>query len=573
MGVAELKTGLHANSLRDADLIIEYYRRSQAPTFKAMDFDEGFFKTLKGVCPHVQIIGRVYEDNQQLGAAGGRFNKKVVEHARTFPTVDFWEGYNEAFPQPGDIGRYAELEIERVTMLAAVGKRAIVGNFSCGTPEITGDDPARCWREFLPAVKAVMAHRGGVGRHEYDAPWMDRLVGGDLWNPTAEGWLCLRYRKDAKILAALGAPLVHWYFTETGVDGGVTPRPGPVGGGWADFRDHPSPALGAYDRQRRWYAWQLSHDPTAKGLVSFGESSVDPTWHSFSAIRDRAMMDAIIAAESDLPIWHVGAPSPPPPQPQPQPEQPMPPATPMPAKSYSSRGSTKAQYVIVHSTDTPAGGTPEATARYLADNDRQVSIHEFVAPKTVYIMVPDDKAAHHAGYGRLPNGISGGAVNAASWGIEIYQLHGQECDPALVERAAVRTADACRRLGIPWDKVLAHREIDPSRRSDPVGVNMPAFRGRVAELLGVVPSVPNVPPPTLDMRRLWIEADSNQVIHLNPAAGLQRAILGAGLALTSDEWEHSPRYVAQRAEPMAGGAPEVFVYDRETGMVTRHKRG
>jgi hypothetical protein len=100
--------------------------------------------------------------------------------------------------------------------------------------------------------------------------------------------------------------------TETGVDGGVTNRPGHQGGGWADFRDTPDPQLGDYEKQRRWYAWQVSHDPYVVGLTSFGECSADPTWHSFSLLHDTGMTDKIIAAEADLPDWHFGATPPPP---------------------------------------------------------------------------------------------------------------------------------------------------------------------------------------------------------------------------------------------------------------------
>lgn len=155
----------------------------------------------------------------------------------------------------------------------------------------------------------------------------------------------------------------------------------------------------------------------------------------------------------------------------------------MPAMSHSPRGGTRARYVVVHSTDSPAGSTPEGTARYLAGNDRKVSAHELVAPLAVYVMVPDDRAAHHAGYATLPDGTTGGAVNLASWGLEIYQESGRPCAPELVEVAAGRVAGACKRLGIPAARVVSHAEVDPGRRSDPVGVSMDAFRARVSAML------------------------------------------------------------------------------------------
>lgn len=598
-----MKTGIHANTLRDADLILEYYRRSQAPTFKAMDFDEGFFKTLKGVCPHVQIIGRVYEDNQQLGASGGRFNKKVVEYARAFPTVDFWEGYNEAFPTPGDIGRYAELEVERVTMLAAVGKRAIVGNFSCGTPEITGADPARCWREFLPAVKAAMAHRGGVGRHEYDAPWMDRLVGGDIWNPTADGWLCLRYRKDAKIIAGLGVPLVHWYFTETGVDGGVTNRPGPVGGGWADFTGYPSPALGAYDKQRRWYSWQLSHDPTARGLVSFGESSADPTWHSFSMIRDRAMMDAIIAAESDLPIWHVGTPTPPPP-----PEAPMLQGIDVShwqgSMDWRKAADAGAVYAWLKASDGSTYVDPEYARNAAGARDAGLLFgpyHYF--RNSIDPILQADHFARVVKSGpepTLPPALdfedTTGEISAVNMRKFVERVNALLGRPIIYTGAWYWTparlggtqewaklfplwiADYDGAVAIPsdWRDWTVHQYTSSGDGiafgADSARIDRNRYRG-TREELAVLRIPPPAPPSSIDVAKLWAQAAANQAIRLNPAAGLQRAILAAGMEVVSNEWDYDEAHVAQLGQGAATGSKQaVYVYDKATGRIIRHNQ-
>lgn len=90
------------------------------------------------------------------------------------------------------------------------------------------------------------------------------------------------------------------------------------------------------------------------------------------------------------------------------------------------------------------------------------------------------------------------------------------------------------------------------------------------------PEPPTKPEPTpgpeIDVAELWRQADEHQSIRLNPQAGLQRAILASGLAVTSDEWSFGPNFVAQRAEPLAGGSAEVFVFDARSGSITRFKR-
>jgi hypothetical protein len=56
-----------------------------------------------------------------------------------------------------------------------------------------------------------------------------------------------------------------------------------------------------------------------------------------------------------------------------------------------------------------------------------------------------------------------------------------------------RVVLACRRLHIPSARVIAHRDIDPTRRSDPLGIDMVQFRAAVAAALNEVPVPPPVP--------------------------------------------------------------------------------
>ncbi len=144
------------------------------------------------------------------------------------------------------------------------------------------------------------------------------------------------------------------------------------------------------------------------------------------------------------------------------------------------------RYVVVHSTAAPEGSTPRGVAHYFTYNRQSVSVHELIVPDEsdvplVWRYLNDRRHyAHHAGHSRLPDGTEGPEVNEVTWAIEIYQAGEEPCDPVLVDVAAKRCALACIRWGLDESRVLLHREIDPQRRRDPVGVDGDRFR----ELVG-----------------------------------------------------------------------------------------
>lgn len=155
-----------------------------------------------------------------------------------------------------------------------------------------------------------------------------------------------------------------------------------------------------------------------------------------------------------------------------------------PAMAWRGRLGEKVRYIIVHSTASPLGD-PWNTLRYLRKNDRGVSVHELALPGHVYRMVTDERAAHHC-YSesvKFPSGESYNLANSITWGIEGYQLKDQDTQQSVVAAMVERVAFACRRFRLSPSEVLGHKEIDPRRRSDPVGVNMDEFRKRVQRRL------------------------------------------------------------------------------------------
>ncbi|HAF44984.1 MAG TPA: hypothetical protein DCK83_08630 [Gallionellaceae bacterium] len=143
------------------------------------------------------------------------------------------------------------------------------------------------------------------------------------------------------------------------------------------------------------------------------------------------------------------------------------------------------RWIIVHD---PVGGTPANTLAYLRNNDRQVSYNELVvpgAPPESVTLAPPESYVGHAGFGTAPDGTRGSALNRASWGLCLWKAiadNGPFPDDLLAAAVTV-AALRCGQWGLTADRVLAHREVDPRRRSDPRGLDMGIFREMVARAL------------------------------------------------------------------------------------------
>jgi len=217
----------------------------------------------------------------------------------------------------------------------------------------------------------------------------------------------------------------------------------------------------------------------------------------------------------------------------------------------SDRQGQEVRYIIVHSTASPVGVPAENTLNFLVGpNSRGVSAHELVLPGgQVYRLVPDERAAHHCWSEsvRFPDGTSGDLANKITWGIEAYQVSGKPVGEEVRATVIERVTGACRRLELDSGQVLGHREIDPGRRSDPVGVDMDELRAAVTELL------------LRDV--LLAEAEAHQVMRFNPQAALQRCIFADGFVPNSPEFDvqaDDAQYRAQRAEHLGTGKVRVY---------------
>ena len=156
-----------------------------------------------------------------------------------------------------------------------------------------------------------------------------------------------------------------------------------------------------------------------------------------------------------------------------------------PSRHWMGRYGHPILYIVVHSTVSAVGVDPWETLRYLEENPRGVSPHELVLPGYAYRMVTDERATQHCWSKsvQFPGGEHYNLANCITWGIELYQVKGGPVTPGVVCLGVERVAAACVRLGLNAFRVLGHGEIDPERKSDPVGVDMHQFRAQVAGVL------------------------------------------------------------------------------------------
>ena len=163
----------------------------------------------------------------------------------------------------------------------------------------------------------------------------------------------------------------------------------------------------------------------------------------------------------------------------------------------------RVRFLVIHD---PVARTPAGLLRYLKQNDRTVSYNEVLVPASppkAHVLV--GSASHrvgHAGFGRATDSRDGKRygrtksghtlitnLNNVSWGICIFK-HRDDYGPFpadLYEAAVHLAAERAEQFGVPTANILAHRETDPGRRSDPRGIDMDQFRRDVDAVRSVSP--------------------------------------------------------------------------------------
>ena len=309
--------------------------RAGCPIVKLVSGAFGAANELLQINSRLVIVGRFYTpwtlleqlnsgDSPEVAARKFIESQKATYSAN--PQIGIWEGHNEpSFGGPDDTGAisgmswYGHYEAERLRLLAGLGLRGVIGNFSTGYPEINKND-LRMWSAFLPAVQAAKQYNGILGLHEYSSPWMwwytgsyqtsncpggpnpPRFPGGELGDT---GWLTLRYRQIYRYaLQPAGLGNVSLVITECGNDragGGCTDMPA---GAWRDMLDYWNGWDGSadpidywrgserdperyYAEQLKWYDRELQKDSYVIGATVFTVGTDNSIWSQHDIARTR----------------------------------------------------------------------------------------------------------------------------------------------------------------------------------------------------------------------------------------------------------------------------------------------
>ena len=358
-----------------------------------------------------------YHGGRSPRAAAERLVQDQIQVYRENPKIKYWEGHNEvSFGGPNDEGAlramdwFGRMEAERLQLLADLGLRGVIGNFSAGYPEISNGlkkphrrPDTRMWEAFLPAVEAAKRHNGILGLHEYGGPWMWWLTGNYLqencpenqngpgWGDDlgSEGWLTLRYRQIYNlVLGPHGLGDVPLVITECGTDSVGGACAGGRSGPWRhiipfwmnhDGRGDPIDYWRGSERdperyyaeQLIWYDRELQRDPYVLGATVFTFGTLSHTWIPYDIARTRTvryLIDHVRRSASEAlppqnPVISPDPPKPPDPIPvvapidpvpapvqesQPPPEENAPEPPPLVSPPSGPRGHPRQQYTRVY---------------------------------------------------------------------------------------------------------------------------------------------------------------------------------------------------------------------------------
>ena len=135
--------------------------------------------------PEENFIGTHPVGTGDATALGAEFARTVYAPLiAAYSRVDVWEGPNEFNPASyAEMVWYANFLAEFARQIHAMGKRAAIGSFATGTPELD------LWAHYAPALRACRDYGAIHARHCYG---------------TLDEWHSFRYRQDQAAFRAMG---------------------------------------------------------------------------------------------------------------------------------------------------------------------------------------------------------------------------------------------------------------------------------------------------------------------------------------------------------------------------------
>ena len=138
----------------------------------------------------------------------------------------------------------------------------------------------------------------------------------------------------------------------------------------------------------------------------------------------------------------------------------------MASPNHDSRDGTAIDMLVLHYTGMASG---DAALSRLTDAAAKVSAHYTIGEDgTVYVLVPEDRRAWHAG---VAHWAGASDINARSIGIELVNPGHEFGYRAFPEAQIAALTTLCHsilvRHPIPSARVLGHSDVAPARKDDP----------------------------------------------------------------------------------------------------------
>lgn len=538
--------GLHVQGTRSFEAAAAYIRAVRPSMVKWLDgaTDPVLVEIARSV--GAITVLRVYQEDQNMDRVSA-YLARVEQAMTTSPNFDAFEvSYNEAHQAGEDLRRKSVADIRGMALCERHGKKAVIGCFSVGMPDLPD------WALYAPALEHAAAHGHYLGLHEYGggSQGLRAMVEGE--GSAARGWAFLRYRRLLDWAKGAGVRMPRILITESGIDvlkQADRPTRGfqTVGGGYD------------YAADLRWAADRLGEDAEVAGWCDFGWAADDPQWTPFDLSRDSATLARVQALQAAIP------------EDKPK-EVPMPDLNAMLAAEFGGG------YADLRASlpKNPSGPNGDFSVRALGHIDT-IAVHHTAGPKE---QTWPAIASFHitgrqwAGIG-YHIGIRRGAVSylgdvSQARACCLDQNHRVVCvvltgdyDTEAVDQAdrevlarvvAVLQKWAGQVIGRQL-AVKGHKEVPGQSTACPGSALLAVVHGLVE-----IPTKPAATPGSALLAAVD-KVHRAQGITLNPTAALQRAIRADGLIPTTRELEvvdGGVTYIAQRAEALAGGGATIF---------------
>lgn len=585
-----LRIGVHVNENYAADRAVDYCARVKPSVMKWLNPSPDIIARCKAASPATEHISRVVFDRQSDDGEYRRFVNATLERARALRGLVKWhEGRNEYLANdatPAAIRKFAGEEVNLARELNAIGVGALIGGFSTGTLDggkVDAFGEAFAYMQAVgPDLCALHAHYYGGGYMALNVKTPDGLnqwPDGGSWtgattdaqlydDPNLRGWLYLRHRDLRPLLLARGWDRVTLYITESGVDA-VHKNPG----GQRGFRDYRGtewerlPGMGDFASQMRWAAVQLGHDDWVRGAVDFGFAGARSGWGDFDLNEDTEMLERFIAEQRTIQLAGSAGATP---APGGTPVSTPAPATPSLGDALHAEFGDAFEDLRATLPSNPGGPNGPFSTRSLSIVKYLAFHHTAGDKRATWAQVAQGHIArewagigYHFGIrsGRLSylGDIGTSRANVADqnpWVIGTcfagdYTREALAPEDAAIARRLVKVLDAYLGRALPCEP--HSKWVATACPGDPIRALLPTLRAGATTTTPAGPAFGSV---------LLAAGAAAQVIRLNRASALQKAITAAGLVATSNEFEvvhDGVRYVAQLAENATTGAVAVYV--------------